>query len=532
MIRKPKFIFCILGLLVSSYALKWLSEAIENAEFETHFDPFDILQIPSNANVTVVRRAYRRLSRAVHPDKLVGLSRRERAEGERQFTLLAKAYEALTDPVAMQNYFKYGHPDGPQGFSVAFGLPSFLLGEEGRSNQAWIIWAYLVLLVLVVCWAFVCQSMLNRKPKHSEPQLTQADAEYLSHVLGAALSGASVLAQKKEKAIKGDGKGSWGGGLPGTLLAVAAGSPLVFTKGRFGQDKPTREVRKRLVKSGCTIPADLGHPDLPLSREAAYNLVLLYSHFSRGKQGAEADPQSPEGAVTEEMLEDREGVLASLGAILDGLMVISQQRGHVEAALAAVELKAMVRRAVWWSQDWGRGEGQGQGHSQASRALKQQREELGAQGVVVPKVCIVRAVAETLDEDETCPGDVVTLSINVARLHAKAYQGKPPAADAVVARGEPWWIYASLAPARPEGSENAGDEDPSYTPRLAGMRPVLATPLSAGEMSTDLQFQAPAGIGLHNITVYLKSPMFVGVDCSCVTVLRVVEMKEVLDSES
>ena len=39
---------------------------------------------------------------------------------------ITKAYEALTDETARENYAKYGHPDGQQSMSVGIALPAFL----------------------------------------------------------------------------------------------------------------------------------------------------------------------------------------------------------------------------------------------------------------------------------------------------------------------------------------------------------------------------------------------------------------------
>ena len=43
--------------------------AVAWADASSIFDPYDILQIPSTANATIVKKAYRSLSRTAHPDK-------------------------------------------------------------------------------------------------------------------------------------------------------------------------------------------------------------------------------------------------------------------------------------------------------------------------------------------------------------------------------------------------------------------------------------------------------------------------------
>ena len=82
------------------------------------FDPLDILEISAGANVTVVKRAYKKMSLLHHPDKAGG--------SKAAFQKIAKAYEALTDPLSMENLEKYGHPDGECSFFCwLLGFPLF-----------------------------------------------------------------------------------------------------------------------------------------------------------------------------------------------------------------------------------------------------------------------------------------------------------------------------------------------------------------------------------------------------------------------
>lgn len=86
------------------------------------FDPYDILEIEKGASISVIKKAYRRLSLLYHPDKNPG-----DADKADIFMRIAKAYQALTDPVSRENFEKYGNPDGKQALEVSIGLPTFLL---------------------------------------------------------------------------------------------------------------------------------------------------------------------------------------------------------------------------------------------------------------------------------------------------------------------------------------------------------------------------------------------------------------------
>ena len=73
------------------------------------FDPYNILELEKGATDKEVKRAYRQLSLKFHPDK------NPDPEANKYFAeYITKAYQALSDPVARDNYEKYGHPDGQQ----------------------------------------------------------------------------------------------------------------------------------------------------------------------------------------------------------------------------------------------------------------------------------------------------------------------------------------------------------------------------------------------------------------------------------
>jgi len=86
------------------------------------FDPYTILEIEAGASISQIKKAYRRLSLVYHPDKNPG-----DADKADIFMKIAKAYQALTDPVSRENFEKFGNPDGKQALEVSIGLPSILL---------------------------------------------------------------------------------------------------------------------------------------------------------------------------------------------------------------------------------------------------------------------------------------------------------------------------------------------------------------------------------------------------------------------
>jgi hypothetical protein len=108
--------------------------AVAWADASSVFDPYDILQIPSTANATVVKKAYRSLSRTAHPDK----------GGDAElFRKIQNAHAALAgDATARRNYRDFGHPDGPRPSFAGFALP--------HGFEATAVGLYVLMLVLVL----------------------------------------------------------------------------------------------------------------------------------------------------------------------------------------------------------------------------------------------------------------------------------------------------------------------------------------------------------------------------------------------
>ena len=108
--------------------------AVAWADASSVFDPYDILQIPATANATVVKKAYRSLSRTAHPDK---------GGDAETFRKIQNAHAALAgDATARRNYRDFGHPDGPRPSFAGFALP--------HGFEATAVGLYVLMLVLVL----------------------------------------------------------------------------------------------------------------------------------------------------------------------------------------------------------------------------------------------------------------------------------------------------------------------------------------------------------------------------------------------
>ncbi|KAL3568638.1 hypothetical protein D5086_031289 [Populus alba] len=119
------------------------------------FDPYAILGLEPGALDSEIKKNYRRLSIQYHPDK------NPDPEANKYFVeFITKAYQALTDPISRENYEKYGHPDGRQGFQMGIALPQFLLDIDGASGGILLLWivGICILLPLVIAVIYLSRS--------------------------------------------------------------------------------------------------------------------------------------------------------------------------------------------------------------------------------------------------------------------------------------------------------------------------------------------------------------------------------------
>ncbi|CAN4087668.1 unnamed protein product [Withania somnifera] len=133
------------------YCIKQSSREIEA------FDPFSILGLEPGVSESVIKKAYRRLSIQYHPDK-----NPDPAAHKYFVEYISKAYQALTDPVSRENYEKYGHPDGRQGFQMGIALPQFLLDFNGSSSGILLIWILGGFILLPMAFGVVYLSRASK----------------------------------------------------------------------------------------------------------------------------------------------------------------------------------------------------------------------------------------------------------------------------------------------------------------------------------------------------------------------------------
>lgn len=133
----------IAGWAIMAYTA-YLIHYVEIPVEKRIWNPYDILGISESAAPKAIKKAYRKLSLELHPDKVkIDPAKNQTVESMNAlYVEISKAYQALTDEEVRNNYITYGHPDGRQSTQIGIALPQLMISD---GNGKYVVLVYFLL---------------------------------------------------------------------------------------------------------------------------------------------------------------------------------------------------------------------------------------------------------------------------------------------------------------------------------------------------------------------------------------------------
>lgn len=171
-----------------------------------NWDPYKVLNVTSprmmgdGFNSPQVKKAYKKLAREWHPDKIA--QNRSKTDQEKEFAKkkwldIVRAYECLTDNQKYKNWIEYGNPEGSiLAKTIDLAMPSWVLKEE---NQLYVLVGFFAAFVIVPM--LIISQVKNNDPADAHAEVHEDTPSYMSEQLFMVLD---KNASKKVKEISND----------------------------------------------------------------------------------------------------------------------------------------------------------------------------------------------------------------------------------------------------------------------------------------------------------------------------------------
>ncbi|KAG7380899.1 secretory subunit [Phytophthora pseudosyringae] len=377
-----------LAVLAVAGGLLWRClSALQSVDTSGTFDPYEILGVGDSASTRQIKKAFRALGRQLHPDKNL---HNPLAAG--QFARVTKAYEALTDPRSMENYRKYGHPDGRQSMLMDVAFASVLGGTSGSTGSVFVLVYFGVVfagLVYVVYW------LQKRAGRSDRTQISRATHASFVGALTEKMSVHDVV----ELLLSCDEMTGAAAG----ILDDARNAAQLRAK---THDKLAKKMEAAKALPSEAISRIRKHPD-PVARE---NMLALYQYLRRDKLRGVSRP-----AWVDQRFQK---VLLELPFLVDIFATMAAEQ-LVKRAYPAVPLL----RALSLLSSIAQGS-----FVPDAVALREQSERIAAVEGKLPKLLLEGTTLAVLDEPNIQPGDWLTLQTTLTRQHLEAREKAPLAA--------------------------------------------------------------------------------------------------------
>eukprot|EP00934_Nitzschia_sp_Nitz4_P008492 Nitzschia sp. Nitz4//scaffold16_size188269//73139//75504//NITZ4_001791-RA/size188269-processed-gene-0.14-mRNA-1//1//CDS//3329538517//8482//frame0 len=448
----------------------WLAINVSNDGEVNSFDPFSILEIEAGSDSKAIKKAYRSLSLRYHPDKNPG----DRA-AEAKFMMVSKAYEALTNDEARENWEKYGNPDGKQSLEVSIGLPDFLLDT---SNRNFVLMVYLIIMVGVI--PFCVWTYYSDSSKFGEKDVMYDTYSWYHHALD------------PHTLVK-------------SLPEVLAGS-AEFRKRNVPK---TQEDKQAIAKVMTAVKTQMQKPKYNHPVCVKGN-VLLHAHLLR----------ETSKITNPSLLDDLKYMLRLSTSLTDAMISVCQHQDSMQTAQNCIELGQYITQAMWVKDSTllqlphftpeevkhcATGKAKA-GSILEYRAMpedqrkgmanftEQQKKDVQTYLEMLPDISVDAKVFVDDDEDDKVyEGDLCTVKVTITRNHLKEGQkaGLVHAPHFPYPKQEAWWIILGTKEGKIINIEKVGSPD-----RV---------------IEHNIKFLAPR-VGHYDFDLFVKSNAYIGLD--------------------
>lgn len=448
----------------------YISTSIQSGGEVNSFDPFTILNVAAGSDLKKIKKAYKTMSLKWHPDK-----NPNNPAAEAKFMMVAKAYEALTDPVAKENFEKFGNPDGKQSLEVSIGLPSWLLDSDNRNI---VLMVYLIVMVGVI--PFCVWKYYSNSSKFGEKDVMYDTYSWYHHSLDD-----TTLVKS----------------LPETFAGSAEFREKNMPKAQH--EKQVIQTIMNKVRTQMQKPK-YNHPILVKGN------VLMHAHLSRM-----AD------SLSDEYKEDLHYMLSRASSLVDAMISVCKHQEALQTALNCIQFGQYVTQACWtkdstlkqlphFTDKEVKYATDGKKNTiktidkyiaapdDEKRGLKDMTPEQKADVLkcctLIPDITLETKIFVDDDEDDKVyEGDLMTVQVKITRNNLKDGEkaGLVHAPHFPFPKQEAWWIILGTQQGKIISIEKVTDTSKEFT--------------------HDIKFLAP-GVGSYNFDLHVLSNAYVGID--------------------